>query len=604
MAHGSASTGWTGWRAGCALIVLGLAVYLPGLWTIPPVDRDESRFAQASRQMVESGDYVVPRVQDRPRLNKPPLIYWLQSTSAKLLGDEPGKWPNGNIWVFRLPSVLCAIGAVLLTWRIGTRMFGPHTGIVGAGLLALTPMVIWDAHQARADQLLLLTVVATQGALWAAWMPGREPAARRQPVVEWAWAMGFWIALGLGVLAKGPITPLIAMFTAASVSTLTRRWRWIWTGLKPLWGVPVLLAVVGPWVYAVGTQVGWDRYVSIVWSETIGRSGDAAEGHWGPPGYHTVLLSVLMWPGSMLTLMAMVAGVKCAWGVWRTKGQSSESTSNPVDGWQGTVFLVSWILPAWVMFELIATKLPHYTMPLYPALALLSGKAAVELTESRGTLIEQARTLGSRIGFAVWVTIGYFGLSMSMVLIAAFGGFGEIYGRPAAWAFGIGTPLLLGVFLWLAMRATRTERLVRAHMLGGACVVAWVWAVLGVVLPKSERVWISPRLERSVAALAEGVSSAPLVGLVGFQEDSAVFMLRGHCEQVDPQQAVRWMQKHGREGAVLAIDTLRHADVAGRIAEKWDFGARIDGYNYSVGRRVIVEVYSDRSATSAGRERR
>src|SRR5437868_6256508 len=99
------------WKwGGIGLILLCLSVYLPGILRIPPVDRDESRFAQASRTMLESGDFIVPRIGNTPRLNKPPLIYWLQCASAALLGDDPGpdgmgKWGNGNIVVFRLPSV-------------------------------------------------------------------------------------------------------------------------------------------------------------------------------------------------------------------------------------------------------------------------------------------------------------------------------------------------------------------------------------------------------------------------------------------------------------------------------------------------------------------
>lgn len=540
--------------------------------------------------MVESGDYVVPRVQDRPRLNKPPLIYWLQSASVKVFGDGPGAWAHGNIWVFRLPSVVCAIGAALVTWRIGCSMFGSRVGLVGAGLLAISPMVVWDAHQARADQLLLLTVVMSQLALWKVWSwpSGVESRGKWRGVV---WAMGFWIALGLGVLAKGPITPLVAGLTVIAMSITTRRWGWIWSGLRPMWGVPVMLAVVGPWVYEVGMQVGWERYLAIVWEETIGRSGDAAEGHWGPPGYHTVLLSVLMWPGSMLTLMAMVAAVRGCWGVWKRR-------ENTIDA---TVFLVAWILPAWVVFELIATKLPHYTMPMYPALALLSGKAVVELAERRGELIERARSLGSRVGFALWVGIGFLGLGLSMVLLAAVGGFSTDRGAWTVWAIGIGGPLVLGTLLLLAMRAIRAERFVVAHVLGGACVVVWVWAVLGVVLPESSRLWISPRLEAKVAALSEGRNGPVRVGLVGFQEDSAVFMLRGQGERLDAEHAMVWMQTHARTGAVLVIDTLRHAELARRAAEKWDLGARVEGYNYSLGRDVAVEIYSDRGTGGGNR---
>ncbi|MBY0307723.1 MAG: glycosyltransferase family 39 protein, partial [Phycisphaerales bacterium] len=175
------------WRvAGVTLIALCLSVYLPGLWTIPPVDRDECRFAQASRQMFEhaalpveeqdrridsatglpgglhAGGWVVPMYGTKPRLNKPPLTYWVQvASAAAMTGGRPER---DAVWMYRLPSLLSAIGTVLITWRLGVRMFDPRAAWLAGVLLAVAPMVVWDAHQARSDQL--LTVLAAGAMAW------------------------------------------------------------------------------------------------------------------------------------------------------------------------------------------------------------------------------------------------------------------------------------------------------------------------------------------------------------------------------------------------------------------------------------------------------
>lgn len=144
-------------------MVICLTVYLPGLASIPPIDRDESRFAQASRQMFESralppaeqdddlhsGGLTIPRVQDRDRLSKPPLIYWLQAAgAAAFTGGDPGR---DAIWMYRVPSLVAAMLTVLATWRIGVSMFDPRAAWLGAAMLGVSPVFVWEAHQARAD---------------------------------------------------------------------------------------------------------------------------------------------------------------------------------------------------------------------------------------------------------------------------------------------------------------------------------------------------------------------------------------------------------------------------------------------------------------------
>ena len=253
---------------GAALLVLCLSVYLPGLFVIPAVDRDEARFAQASRQMFESvalppaqrtgrhaGGLVVPMLQDKPRLNKPPLIYWLQSSAAAIF--TAGDPAHDAIWMYRVPSALAAMLNVLLTWRLGLRMFDPRAAWLGAALLAICPMIVWDAHQARADQVLLTTCVAAQLALWRLWRDGPSLG----------WAGGFWLAIAAGIMTKGPIAPMVSGLTALSLCLATGRWDWL-LRLRPILGTAVVGAAVGPWILAVAQQQGGlTKYLVLVYEE-------------------------------------------------------------------------------------------------------------------------------------------------------------------------------------------------------------------------------------------------------------------------------------------------------------------------------------------------
>ncbi|MFN7020185.1 MAG: ArnT family glycosyltransferase [Phycisphaerales bacterium] len=564
---------WCGsWWCGAALVLLGLAVYLPGLSAIPPVDRDESRFAQASRQMFESGDYVLPRVQDRPRLNKPPLIYWLHCGSIALFGDEEGRHANANIWVFRLSSVLCAIGAGLLTWRIGLRVFDPRAAALGAALLAVCPMVAWDAHQARADQLLLLT---TTGAMWAmlrAWRLARDNGA--------VTACAFWTFVALGVLAKGPVTPLVAGLTALALGVSTGRWGWV-RGLRPVLGVGLLALIVAPWVVAVGDRVGWAEYARIVFSETIGRSASPKENHWFPPGFHLVVFSVLFWPGSLVTGLAVAWAARRAFPAARDRdgpGRLSRIRARltVVRGDMGLRFLLCWVVPSWIFFELISTKLPHYVMPLYPALALISARGVFA---AEGGRLPGVRSPGARAGFAVWVGVGAAAmLGLTGVVLYA----GRVDESRAWWSLSDGLWLpgsVIVVGLIAAARALQRSQFMRAQAWGVAMVVLWGATFLGRVLPSAERFWISTRIA------AAGGPGASLVNASKFREDSLIFVHRGRVRVLDEHEAVADIKAGGSPGRVYLFSAGTLVD----LADQWRT-VEVEGWNYSVGKRAGVRV--------------
>lgn len=594
------------WRDALILVGLCLVVYLPGFFAIPPVDRDESRFAQASRQMFEAvalpasartpsfhdGGLLIPKVQGRPRLNKPPLIYWLQAASgAACTGGDPLR---DAIWMYRVPSLLAAIGAVLLTWRLGAVMLGPRVGLLAGAMLAVCPVVAWEAHQARADMVLLACTTGAMAALWAVWRAGVEGCR-----AGWGSAVLFWSALAAGIMTKGPIAPLVAGLAAAALGVTTRRWRWL-LSLRPVVGAVILAAAVLPWVFAVAQKVGPDLYFRTILDETLGRSLKPKEGHWAPPGYHLVLLPVLFWPGSLLTAAGVVYAAKCAFGApsnrpgQEMQGGGEAQTGLPVgddarDLRSGSrlsriiaalrsarpspsPFLLAWVVPAWIVFEVVGTKLPHYTLPLYPAIAILSANAVVAASAAalpiRG--VGAIKVPWIIIGVAVCV-----GLPVGCWLVGV---------ERSAWTIPLGLIWLLVLIFWAHGWFEAwwpPERWISRQATAIVLMAVSAALLFQAILPHARRLWVSRQIAEVGAPLDPGFQR-PLAA-IGYHEDSLVFLRRGRIDRINLDDLDAWLAEHPG-GLVVGP----RADLAGRggLSER----ARVEGYNYSNGRRVDVLI--------------
>lgn len=578
-----------GWKvAGLSLVLLCLSVYLPGLWTIPPVDRDECRFAQASRQMFEqgawpaerldrrtdeatgmplgmhSGGWVVPMVQEKPRLNKPPLVYWLQVASAWVMTG--GRPENDAMWMYRLPSVLCAIGTVLITWRIGLRMFDPRAAWLAAVLLAVSPMVVWDAHQARSDQLLTLCTTAAMGCLW---MVLKRDASSASPSAGLSrWVIGLWLAVGMGVLAKGFITPLVVFCALGTVCVLQRSWRPV-RAVRPLVGLVTVLLIATPWVWLLSRQVGIEVYAKEVWKETFLRAATGAKdgkSTFLPPGVHFLLSGVLFWPGCLFLWGAVARAVGRAWcvrpagrdGKWGALRSLAASIRARAAGRHAELFLLAWFLPAWIVFELTPAKLPHYTMPMYPAVALLCGRAAVAA--------QSMLKVGGRV--QVW---GWFLICALLPLFIAYAVFiadlpGET--RTGVVVFLVG---IVGIPVWIALLIS--VQLIRAHRwvvasVIGACASAYAlalilhFAVPLLVRAEKPKLLTGNNTQRifDVVRSIDPQGLRPLASV--YHEDSVVFQSRGRVQKIRAADQADWL---GRNPAGVLIGT-RDADAVRRDA--------------------------------------
>lgn len=553
-----------------------LALYLPGFFSLPVVDRDEARFAQASRQMMERGDLVVPMVLGKPRLNKPPVVYWLQCASGWVLTGG-GRWGDA-IWMYRVPSLLAGVGSVLLTWTLGRRLFDARAAWLAGLLLGACPIMFWEAHQARADMLLVGATVLAQWRLWEA-----LAAARRGRPTLWR-AVVLWLAVGLGVMVKGPVTPLLVVLAVVGVCLLERSWRALWA-IKPWLGLVIVPCVALPWVLLVMERVGGATYWQTIYDEVLGRSLEPKEGHDGPALYHAALAAVLFWPGSLLLWYGLTRAFKVGLrgdgsrevtGGWARRVHVWLSTR--VAGRPQEAFLLAWLLPGWWVFEVVSTKLPHYTMPLYPALALLCARAGLSgaawLREAgRGRLI---RTLGG-----AWSLVG-------LGLIALAAGLGWIAvrdeGRGAVIAGGAIVGAAFGLMAWFHIKCQQRLRLggVRGMLPLGLMVFAAVATGLGWAMPHVQELWVSRRVTQALHRL-DPEGTRPFAASV-FVEDSLIFESHGRVECMEVGDLDDWRDEN--------VDGVMLIPAQYAAQRGWRALASVSGLNYTKGARVDLVLVS------------
>jgi 4-amino-4-deoxy-L-arabinose transferase-like glycosyltransferase len=541
---------WTvGWRPWALLALLCLVLYAPGIASVPPLDRDEARFAQATRQMLETGDFVRIRFQDEARNKKPIGIYWLQAASVSLFSTPE----STAIWPYRLPSLLGATSAVLLVFAFGRRLVGAEAALVGAALLASSLSLVVEAHLGKTDAVMLACVAAAQGALGEIYRRAR--AGQRVPA---RLALVFWVAEGLGALVKGPIPPLVAGLTIAALCLADHDARWL-RRLRWQWGVPLALMILLPWVIAVERATAGAFLADAVGHDMLGKVAGAQESHGAPPGYYLLLVFATFWPGSLFVLVALAAA-------WRARGDAAVR------------FLLAWLIPAWLLFELVPTKLPHYGLPLYPALALLAGRVVV--------LGPAPRKWMAATGFALWAVV-------SVALAAG------VFAAPMQLAGdGTASPALLAIALvpsaaiisMLIAQLRRSVDPAPGDALRCALLAAFVFVpVFTGLLPRLDRIWLSREAAAMVAQA--GPRGAP-VDAVGYTEPSLVFLLGTATRFVSPVDAA----------ADLAAARTRLALVGNRDEDAFLRGAAehgieprrlgtVEGIDYSNGCRMALTLF-------------
>ncbi|CAN5395406.1 glycosyltransferase family 39 protein [soil metagenome] len=344
-----------------------LGIFLIGNQSHSFWDRDEPRYAEATREMLDSGDWIIPHFNGEIRYDKPPLSYWLMAGPMKVFGV--------NEFAARFPAaVLGAVRTVLiflLAVRLGCSLAGASVAALGSTLMIILTTV---SKAATTDSILVLTVAAAMFCRW-------EMIARGSSFAGMA-LLG--AALGSSALVKGPVGPsivLLAILTHAIWDYLapgeknSAKSQCSKTVAQAALGLGVFMLVALPW--AVATLVkGSDFLTHSFQRHVVERVESASEGHEGPSYYYLVLLPLLILPLTPVALAALPH-------VFKSRRSATMR------------FLICWIVPSFMMFSAVSTKLPHYVAPLVPAICLMAGLWWTE--RERG-----AQNIGSR----GWMTAG------------------------------------------------------------------------------------------------------------------------------------------------------------------------------------------------------
>jgi len=307
----------------------------------PLFEPDEGRYAEIPREMLTSGDWVTPRLNDVKYFEKPPLQYWATAIAYSMFGVSA--W-SSRLWAFWL-----AFACIPMTYAFARAMYGTRTGVAAALALCTNPLFVLVGHFNLLDSAFTFFTTA---AVFSFLMSRR---ASNDAIRERRWMLLTWVSLACAVLTKG-VAILVLLGATVAVYSLSTRDAHIWRRWHAGAGLPLLLIIAVPWFAIVSLrnpEFPWFFFVH----EHVTRFLTTVHGRAGP-----------WWYFLPLTLMAMAPWIPCVprslQVAWRGSGGGSASN---VTG----RFLVVWCLLVLAFFSTSQSKLPPYIVPAMPSLAVL-----------------------------------------------------------------------------------------------------------------------------------------------------------------------------------------------------------------------------------------
>ncbi|MGC6531290.1 MAG: ArnT family glycosyltransferase [Candidatus Puniceispirillaceae bacterium] len=531
------------------VVVLLAGLVMVGHQSLAPIDRDEARFAQASKQMVLSGDFITIRFQDEYRAKKPAGIYWLQATSASLFGIDA-------IENYRLPSLAGYLASFLMMIALARAMnltgWGNLAPLIAGLFLSSGFIVFAESHLAKTDSVLLALILWQQWALWDIYkrrFDGQAGAAINQ----------FWIAMAAGILIKGPIAPLVGFATLLGVNLFDKSLL-LWARIRVVRGLFILAVLVAPWAISVQIATQGAFLDIAIKGDFLAKVQSGQESHGAPFGIYLLLLPLLAFPASLFAGNLAMVGKDI---FQKDKGR----------------FVIAWLLGYWLLIEATPTKLPHYVLPLLPALWLL-----VLMCFTTPAKAVRWRIITSYVitGFAAFsglvfvIALGYLALR--------FGGTGS----GLSFFFSLLSVMLVVGLLYLFWQwlAKPQSGLMIILLLMGALLHM---IVISGVVSNAKRIHVSTALHDAVSDLS---SQPSLVVAAGYHEPSMVFYQGQDILLVTAREAALLLAEAPQGLAIIeAAKRSEFLEVIEKLSLSVTEIDRVDGFNISKGRDVSLRLY-------------
>ena len=525
-----------------ALTIMGVCLLVASRTTL--WDRDEPRFARSAVEMIDSGKYLIPTFNGELWADKPVLTYWAQALAINIFGS--------NAFACRFFSAIGAAITCFFVFVIGKHLFDTKTALLAMCILGTSVMMLAIGTLATADAI---TIPFTIGAM-TLFIYGASSGMRTYQVIL------IGLALGLGILAKGPIglmpLPVIAVYLLLNRKNLDIR-KYI---LQVTAALAIGFGVFAIWAIPVNMATGGEFLRVFVGHHVIDRALTPFEHHGGNMLLYLFYYIPIVIAGFFPWTMFLPGAISALW-------------AGRLVGPAGRALLLAWIIPILIIMSLAATKLPHYILFIWPALSLAS--AAIIRAAQQGKLA-QADIVWLRRGNWFFVPIG-FGMSSALIIGPWFVHIPGL--KLAGLAAGM---VLLIISFWACVLQFRSKFTTSAIVILSGIVVFEI--LLGTtVLPTLEYIKIPPSIAKDINA--KTASDVP-VASYKFNEPTLNFYIGRKIEQLGSEESVvSWIQAHKLSVLIIPSDNLVNIVQHNKDMKINEISSK-DGYNYSKGKKVKV----------------
>ncbi|MEH2355842.1 ArnT family glycosyltransferase [Nostoc sp.] len=553
------------------LMVVGWVAFGWNLGNIGLIDETEPLFAEASRQMFVTGDWITPFFNGDTRFDKPALIYWCQAIAYHLIGV--------NEWAVRLPSAIAAFGLVCLgfytiQWYLGKQdeleqVSRPNrrylTSFIAAALMALNPETIIWARTGVSDMLLTGCIASALLCFFLGYA-GKEgtgdwglgtgekfsqsPIPNPQSLFPNKWYLAFYVLIAGAILTKGPVGIVLPGLIVAAFLLYVGKVREVLREMHLLVGTLIILALSVPWYALVIWRNGWNYINSFFGYHNLERFTEVVNGH-SAPWYFYLLVVLLGFAPYSVYLPASIIRLK----FWqRSHWRSLERFQ------QFGLFAWFWFASIFGFFSIAVTKLPSYVLPLMPAAAILVALLWNDLfsdTKTRQTIAVSPSPTQS-ISASLLRISGWVNVVFLSILATALLNITHILGTdPAISNFHelieqSGLPVIACI-IWLVSAVLVAGLLLsrRWNYIIGINLIGFVAFVIFVLTPASffiDRERQLPLRELSAVILEAKQPNEELI-MLGFKKPSVVFYSHIHVNYLKfPQEAVEHIKNKAAKG--------------------------------------------------------
>lgn len=530
------------------LLVFIFLIFLNGISLLPPLDRDESRFASASKNMLETSDYIDIEIEGVKRYKKPIGIYWAQVASNMIFGEPP----YDKIWIYRLPSLLSIFICIISIFYVTRKLFNADVAKLSCLFLIFSLLTISEIHQAKSDGLLLLCITICNLILLNYLSEGR----RNPNIGEICY---FWIFLSLGIMTKGPIILVFVVIPIFFYSIFKKSDELI-KYFKSFYGYVILFVIVVPWFYVISLKSSGEFWYESLGNDLFSKIVSGQESHGFYPGYYSLLIFFFLWPAAIFLLDIISLFIKMI----KTKVKIPKVN---------LFLMISFFVP-FLIYEFIPTKLPHYVLPTYIPVTILISDYLVKNFNTKN-LIFSKKKLPLVLLTPILITCIYLYAIVE-------------YSNPDLYLYLI--ILIACLFIFFIVTSYLIKRPGKFLILSLSFQLFVYLSLIFYINPKLNTFWIA----KNINNFSESFSYRKIFHY-GFNEPSLVFLFSHKSKRVSPQ--IMQSLFYNEPNSIFIVSGSYIEELKNLMVNEKAFVNiyNFSGFNYSKGQNINVSAFTNES---------